>query len=511
MSTSDPAGAPGGTTTRLVVQAPPDTEVFLIDYTFQLVDRSVGTLTRAVAPGIYKVKYRRGDVERTVTTVVSGSADVSVPLPDVFERRPATAGTIAPLSMAAPGPPSTPTAPPDVPGEAAPAAAATKTAPATSGAWLEIGGAAEAGAAHPADGLSIRDASGALVVDLAAVMDAPAPGGSAATSYAVALAPGSYRLRAIFGEQQGGDGRGLEQSLVICEGWQTQVLLRTRNYGTADRPLWGADLANATMLMARPGELVDDDMRSYADLVKSWVAGPHVTIAAAHAEKISASATPNPSFAIAVAHTIVRGAANDRFVGRPESPDARRLVGAIVDAIDPLVPGHPDVAALALWLGRPARVSFALPPMLLNSWVLVSAAAAERASLVPRGSLSSLIADRLWASALWLVWRYDETLQPAVKGRWSRAGALDELVSRVQGHGKGDAVLTDLERGLYEALKDLSGAAAEGTERSAAVRALRAMPTTAARGVSMRLAKRLGVPAASIDHAMASLLDKLKT
>lgn len=479
MSTSDPAG---GTTTRLVAEAPPDTEVFLIDYTFQLVDRSVGTLTRAVAPGIYKVKYRRGDVERTVTTVVSGAAEVSVPLPDVFERRPATAGTIAPQATAAPG----------------------------SGAWFEVARSIDAGGVHPADGLSIRDARGALAVDLAQAMTPPATGGAAAASCAVALAPGSYRLRLIIGEHQGGDGRGLEQSLVVSPGWQTQLLLGPKNYGTGERPLWGADLANATILMARPGEPVDDEMRSYAELVKSWVAGPHVTIAAAHAEKITASTLPNPSFAIAVAHTLVRGASIDRSVGRAESPDARRLVGAIVDAIDPLVPGHPDVASLALWLGRSSKVSFSLPPMLLNSWVLVSAAAAERPSVVPRGSLSSLIADRLWASGLWLVWRYDESLQPAVKGRWSRAGAFDELVNRVQTHGEDDAALTDLERSLYDALKELTGSTGEGAGRSATVQALRVMPRAATRDIAMRLAKRLGVPAASIDHAMASLLDKLK-
>ena len=82
MSTSDPTGprgaSPEGPTTRLIVKAPPDTEVFLIDYTFRLVSRSVGTLTREVPAGIYKLKFRRGDVERTMTTVVSGTADVTV-------------------------------------------------------------------------------------------------------------------------------------------------------------------------------------------------------------------------------------------------------------------------------------------------------------------------------------------------------------------------------------------------------------------------------------------------
>lgn len=521
MSTSDPTGprgaSPEGPTTRLIVKAPPDTEVFLIDYTFRLVSRSVGTLTREVPAGIYKLKFRRGDVERTMTTVVSGTADVTVALPDVFEHGLSKSEVVPPLAMAAPPPP--PLAAPA--GEEVTHAAARGARPQTralaptpamaSGVMFELAGSPEAPEAHPALGLSLCDAGGALVVDLQTVVSTTAS--PAAVTHVATLAPGSYRLRVALGESSDQDARGLEQSLVVSPGWQTQVLLGMRNHGTLKRPLWRADLANATILMARPGEVVTSDVRGYAALAKSWIAGPHVTIATAHAEAMSASAVPNPSFAMAVAHTLVRGAAIARSVGRPEPSDARRLVAAIVEAIEPLVPGHPDVAALSLWLGRGSRATFAVPPMLLNSWVIVSAAAAERPSLVPRGSLSSSIADRLWGSEVWLVWRYGGPTAPAVKKQRSRVPKFDELVGRVQAQAKiaDDPALTNLERGLYNAIRNLPGGEGAGRPPSTAVTAPQATPTRASRGVSMRLAKRLGVPTASIDDAMASLLDKLKS
>ncbi|MEP7117089.1 MAG: hypothetical protein ABI880_05880 [Acidobacteriota bacterium] len=491
MSTSDPTGKRGagsqGPTTRLVAKAPPDTEVFLIDYTFHLVARSVGTLTREVPAGIYKLKFRRGDVERTVTTVVSGTAEVTVALPDVFEHFLTKGEVVAPLEMAAP---------------------ASSTA---SGVWFELAGSPEAPEADLAATLSLCDASGAVVVDVQTIVPTTPSARPTVVTYGVMLAPGSYRLRVALGGSSGRDARGLEQSLVVSPGWQTQALLGMRNHGTTTRPLWRADLANATILMVRPGEVVTSEVRGYAELAKSWIAGPHVTIATAYAEAMPASAVANPLFAMAVAHTLVRGASIARSVGRPEPPDARRLVARIVDAIEPLVPGHPDLAALSLWLGRASRATFAVPPMLLNSWVIVSAAAATRPSLVPRGSLSSSIADRLWGSELWLVWRYGGPAAPLLKKRRGRARKFDELVSLVQAQVKiaDDQVLTNLERGLCNAIRELSGATAADPPPFPAVAAPPPTARASSRGVSMRLAKRLGVPAASIDDAIESLLDKL--
>ena len=55
------------------------TEVFLIDHTFALVDRSIGGLSKLVTPGVYTVKVRLGNVvaERLVVADQHKHVDMS--------------------------------------------------------------------------------------------------------------------------------------------------------------------------------------------------------------------------------------------------------------------------------------------------------------------------------------------------------------------------------------------------------------------------------------------------
>src|SRR5262249_43973089 len=68
-------------------------------------------------------------------------------------------------------------------------------------------------------------------------------------------------------------------------------------------------------------------------------------------------------------------------------------------------PRHPDVGALALALGDPPAVTaFAVPPLLRRSWSMIVNATVARPDLVPAGSLSARVADRLLAYEPWLLW-----------------------------------------------------------------------------------------------------------
>jgi hypothetical protein len=51
------------------------------------------------------------------------------------------------------------------------------------------------------------------------------------------------------------------------------------------------------------------------------------------------------------------------------------------------------------------HVTFDHPPMLRSSWAIVIESSARGTSMVPPGSLSSEIADRLFGTGAWLVWR----------------------------------------------------------------------------------------------------------
>lgn len=504
-----PATAPA--LVRVVASAPRDTEVFLIDHSFALVRRSVGTLDEHVPPGIYTLKFRRGTTVREVIKIVpSEAAIVEVPFPDDLQSL-ETAQTRGPAGVTLLGIP-----------QAAPMPESAQAPPSGDSLRVEVWPAAS-GASHPAAGLTIRDASGALRRDLG-TLTASDPLSMVASD--LDLPPGCYRLRLALG-----DPGEIEQTIVVSPGWQTHVWLRARNYGTADTPLWRADLSETAVLMARPGHRPDPEGRSYAELAKSWLMGPQEKIALAHARELSTSTPSDPHFALCIAHTLVRKSSEDRRAGRRVPRERRTLVEAIVEHLTTLVPEHPDVNALSLWLGRVPTSAFDVPPMLLSSWALIAEASARRPTLVPRGSLAARVADHLWGSAVWLLWRSDrlaEGPQPEtapIGRRPTRASHLSLLMARLAdlgdvralceigtagettGHDAGS--LTDLERHVLQALSPLASTKAGPQPAPSPTRG--SASARSSHGLSTELVKRLGVPSASVDQAIASLLHKLKS
>ena len=488
-----PSSRPSASSERvhLVASAPLDSEVFLIDHSFELVERSVGTLDVHVRPGIYKVKFRRGKAVHEVITIVAAEpAELTIPFPAELQQTSGAAGGDRPARLES---------------QAAPAIDAGD-APLAEGLSVEVGSASHV-AAVPGEGLTLHDAVGGLVRDLA---------GAATTD--LDLPPGFYRLRVSLGDQ--GD---MEQGVVVSPGWQTQVRLESRNYGTDQAPIWRADLFEASMLMTRPGQRPTDEARAFATQVRSWLLGPQETIALAHARALSASGITDPFFALCIAHTLVRKSAQDRRLGRAETRAARTrktLVKALVEPLRQLIPGHPDLVALSLWLGQSVDATFERPPMLLSSWTIVTTASARRPRLVPSGSLAASIAEELWGSLAWLVWRSDrlprdsrqETAGPTAPTVPSRRkSALPALVARVAEHRHVPAfqtiALTDLEVNVCQALTTML----EGESLADAGSKGRLQPSRSPRGVQAELVKRLGVPSASVDRAVASILDKWKT
>jgi hypothetical protein len=255
--------------------------------------------------------------------------------------------------------------------------------------------------------LTVHDGAGALVEDVG--VDVGADVGNVAKKHGTAfdLPPGTYRLRVDLADQG-----TFEQSVTVVAGWRTCVDVSTRPELQPERP----DLTASTIFMVASdddqGRPESSQRRKYAELVKAWVAGPQATIASAHAERLTTSPIDDPLFALCVAHTLVKQAQNDRGLGRREPKSRRALLKTLATRLDTLIPDHPDLGALWTWLGMRTSRKFPLPPMLSNSWVVVSAAAARRAATVPAGSLSSLIAAHIRFSPVWLVWRADQL--PAV-------------------------------------------------------------------------------------------------
>lgn len=209
------------------------------------------------------------------------------------------------------------------------------------------------------------------------------------------LDPGRWMLRAPTPA-----GGSVEQALVVCQGWQTQMFLeRSRSHvGRVRRP----DLANSSVLMAESGVGFDPertDLRA-VELARQGLRDRRSTIAAKELVAMLVGKPRNPMLGVYGAHLLIHR----------EHPD-RNLIRKVAQKLRELIGGHPDVRALELWLGDEVSGDFSEPPMLKSSWSIVVEASARRPELVPRGSFSATIAPRVLAGGPWLRWRTPRTSQ----------------------------------------------------------------------------------------------------
>jgi hypothetical protein len=79
----------------------------------------------------------------------------------------------------------------------------------------------------------------------------------------------------------------------------------------------------------------------------------------------------------------------------------RSLLVEVVRNMERLMPGSPDVGALALSLGLSTGADFSAPPMLAHSWAILSSL---EKSPIPKGSYADRIRPAVVASRPWLLW-----------------------------------------------------------------------------------------------------------
>jgi hypothetical protein len=202
------------------------------------------------------------------------------------------------------------------------------------------------------------------------------------------------------------------------------------------------------------------------------------------------------------------------------------LLDEVVRNLRILLPGHPDVEALALrlpaaQLTAATAFEFASPPMLFKSWSLVVASSVARAEIVPTGSLAARAAELLWGSGAWLVWRKPKD---AVPKRAPTAASRDRrALEVVLGH------VTDFvrESASHQSLRQLSqqwalspvevnvlGVLSRSLQQSQIMRTF-ALPegtetiTKVASGDTGEIVRALGVPTATLHATLESLARKL--
>ncbi len=356
------------------------TEIFVICGDLHLEDRGVGKLTtKALDPGIYKIKARAG-LETLEQYVVLREPGQKVFLP--------------PLAFSSPAPLTNTSKTHEYHMAAAEAESKKVHAQAGQGSWIFVfsrewtrsqAQPVSPLSANPANGLSIRDKDGNTVASLenAGRVDSGIRDRWAACN--VEVNPGLYRLSLAMPS-----GARLEQTVVACPGWQTQLFLLQRDYGNTRL----ADLANGSVLMARGmGFHTGDPGMRQAELARLGLTHERKVLSDEVSQMLRYK-FENPMLGIYGAHLVLL----------EKSPDPD-LLHMVVNNLQGLLRyPHPDVEALALAANAGGGYSFTFPPMLRRSWSLIVNATVQRPDLVPADSLAARAAQNLWSEEPWLLW-----------------------------------------------------------------------------------------------------------
>jgi hypothetical protein len=247
----------------------------------------------------------------------------------------------------------------------------------------------------PSDlGLSVAlmNSDGAIVTDL--VKDGTHEAtGDPIVARSVRLRPGWFRLRIARRDRP-----VVEQSLVVCAGWQTQVFF-LREQVPRDR------MRVSVMMQATDQRHFGKTLFQPRSTGADRVAGPRMTelaliglargrsvVSAEQLDEMLHQKFTDPMLGIYGAHLLI------------DKPDLLRVV---VTNLRRLLHGtkHPDVEALALRVPKLAEsATIEYPPMLTASWRNIVSRSAKHPGVVPRGSINASVARRLNGTGVWLWW-----------------------------------------------------------------------------------------------------------
>jgi len=270
------------------------------------------------------------------------------------------------------------------------------------------------------------------------------------------LEPGNYRLRMAAGPEY-----SVEQTVVTCSGWQTQVLLLRRPWSESNATEQWFDLSQASILMARPevgfkpekqerlttsrGEWENFDLGlRWTEQARRALADGRVAVADHLLDDFLYQKLDNPMLGIFGAHLLLRRLddAPQPKHSRNEITSIRRRLFDIAVRLRGVVGNHPDVLALLTKCSpRQADVAglrFPHPPMLRSSWDAVIAASADYKELIPARTLAARISARTTgACGTWLSWQPVQGAPQLPPAGWSKGtgglgiGKIRELYRKV--------------------------------------------------------------------------------
>jgi hypothetical protein len=361
-------------TVRLITDPGPGVHVRILDHDFAERAASFDAVDVKLPPGLYQVQFLQGrSIREQVVALEPGMKELKLEPPEIHFN------ATAPIRATASGDADQE--------EAARELSHEPRAKLGEGAelFVFVRDLDHRGRGSLTHDMTLHRIDGKQVLDIDSVAETRSAE-SACAGVTVALDPGPYRMRVV----APGVGR-VEQLIWVQRRWQTQVFyIRTSAKG-ARVP----QLSAASVLMASPGRGFDPGLKELrlAEIARQGLADTRPVVSSRDLDTLLRGKFANPMLGILAAHVLLLA-----------DPIDEGRVRRVVERLRHLVPGHPDVGALEVWLGD-RHVTFDHPPMLRSSWAIVIESSARGTSLVPPGSLSSEIADRLFGTGAWLVWR----------------------------------------------------------------------------------------------------------
>ena len=374
------------------------TEIFLIDSNFNRLQSAVGKMKARVNPGIYKIRFRAGEAQVDRIVEVTNAARGGRNSVEVSE---------ASLSFSSAAPiPGTRTTQED---HEVAWRRAWQCPDVTRGQGGRLflmvrdpnANPQLASSRRPWAGIALADAEGKVLCDMSENGWKDSRAGVATMH--VELNPGVYVLRvdtSVAGVRK--------MAVVVCPGWQTQVLLAAVRYRRSgkDRPsiVRRALLSEAAVFMVKP-DATGDPRRfmkkqlRLTELARQGLAQGRAPIRPSDLRDMLWAKYENPMLGIIGAHLLLR---------TPE-PDLD-LLHTVVSNLESLVPGHPDVLALQLEVNTRRNTEMteppacAVPPMLLASWQIIVEQSVKWPTIVPSGSLAERVGFGSVFGSTWFIW-----------------------------------------------------------------------------------------------------------
>lgn len=375
-----------------VLDLEPGTELFVVNHRLERIEKAVspgpgGALEYELEPGIYKLRLRAGYSMQDHLVALEGSQTLEFRAPRLEFK------SAAPLQGTADF------ARPQRQSAHRISQQTQRELGQGGGFFLYISDPDRRGRRPLAEGVSLHDLQGQPILNVpragrTSPRSAPEPWFALSAS----LEPGSYRLRV--GTAQG----KLEQSVVVCPGWQTQVFLRRTPFWHNQRSQRAPNLFEASVLMLRLGEGFRPerpDLR-WTELARQGLSSGRAVLEPSLIEQLLDQKLENPMLGLLGGHLLL--------LGNPEQGRLERIVWRLRETLN--YP-HPDVEALALRAGLEVQ-PLSTPPLLRSSWALWLQGSLNHPELIPLGSFPERISTAIAGSGAWLVWQYRPQLdQPA--------------------------------------------------------------------------------------------------